>query len=671
MKIIKPFYFTAIIVLFLTSGSVKHSITKSESDAEIFSYYKNIPVSYLDVKMQEGFWKFRQDSLMNSIKCFTAQSDKKNGGYEKYLENPNNYKAENLDFPHFEPVRLMEGLSAVYILKPDPQLKDFMNIWAEYFRSLQQEDGYWADRRFKKMAEDPTLRWNNNWASHESYQMGHFIESAISLMEAVGDSLTFSSAIRIADRIAEDMLDRGVDFTPGHQEIEQALMQLYRKTKNLRYLELTKYFIAQRGHHENREPYNSGQGRYSQDHVPIEHQHTIEGHAVRAAYYYNGVTEYIGATGNEEYKRSVLNIWDDFVNKKMYIHGGGGCISAHNEGYLQKPYEINPDDAYAESCSVYGNIRWANNLFRLTGDASYLDDAERMMYNAFYASLSLNGHTFFYCNSMQTNELLERGEWHTCPCCPANITKHFARIGGDFYSYDNAGIYVKNYGASTAEIPFGEGVKIVQQTNYPWGGKIKLKVLTVSKKQKFALRLRLPKWADHYELSVNGVSVSLSPEKGWLNIERSWKNDDVIEMELKMPVKRVYMPEFPIYEGLVAFQRGPIIYCLESHDPESDLSTLYVPKENEFKAVYKEDLMNGVTILEGFFNQLLPGTVDKLVPVRLIPYGVWANQGPVKMRTWFSEKRSLNSKQEHIKEKELLPSELIDPLKIYIEKVIK
>ena len=299
-------------------------------------------------------------------------------------------------------------------------------------------------------------------------------------------------------------------------------------------------------------------GAYSQDHVPVEQQRTIEGHAVRAAFLYNGVTEYVGATGPSSYREAVLAVWDDLINHKMYLHGAGGTVSTDNEGYSSKPDFIPPADCYGESCSVFGNFQWAHNLFRLTGDAAYLDVAERMLYNAFYASLSLAGDQYFYENAAQQDKPTARFAWHPVPCCPPNIVKLFSKVGGFFYSIDSHGIYVKHYGASTAKIPYGRGVTIVQTSNYPWDGRIALEILDPFEPTVFALHLRIPAWANRHTASVNGAPFNGQLELGWLKIERKWRSGDSIELHLPMEIERVTMPErFKEYQDLAALQRGP------------------------------------------------------------------------------------------------------------------
>jgi DUF1680 family protein len=473
------------------------------------------------------------------------------------------------------------------------------------------------------------------WSSHEDYVLGHYLEAGIGYLESTGNHTLYDSALRAVDNMASVFLGNSRAYAPGHEEIEQALTRLYGMTGDPKYLNLCGWLIAQRGCHEGRPNF----GLYSQDQIPVKEQRTIEGHAVRAAFLFNGVTEYVGATGHPDYRAAVLAVWDDFEKRKMYVHGAGGTFSGNNEGYTTQPYYIPPGECYGESCSVFGNFQWAHNLFRLTNDARYLDTAERMLYNAFYASLALSGDRFFYENPAEVRQPTPRGEWHGCPCCPPNIVKLLAKVGGFFYSTDKDGIYVKQYGASFADISFAKGVKLTQRTDYPWSGEITLLVDPVETGS-FSLCLRVPAWAKAHSLTVNGNAVPASPDRGWLRVTREWKAGDVVKLSLPMEVERIVMPDtFKEYKGLVALQRGPIVYCLEGQDVSEPLRSLYVPADARFTAVHRPELLGGVTVLQGDLGQAT-AEGSKTIHVQFVPYGVWDNRTPGEMRIFlpFTEK---------------------------------
>jgi DUF1680 family protein len=602
-----------------------------------FPHFQSTPVSYRNVQLQDRFWAPRQVTVHAASVPWATRHFDGAGGVDAYRAHPKDYVAE-IEKGDLEAIKFVESMASVIGLQRDAAIEGLMKAWAREMIAAQQPDGYWPFGW--PLASDPAHRWRAVWWSHEDYALGHYLESGIAFRESTGDAAMYESAVRAVDNMASTFLGNHRAYAPGHEEIEQALMRLYGETGDPKYLALCGWLIGQRGHHEGRRNY----GKYSQDHLPVEQQRTIEGHAVRAAFLYNGVTEYVGATGHPGYREAVLAVWDDLVNHKMYLHGAGGTVDTVNEGYSSKVDSIPPADCYGESCSVFGNFQWAHNLFRLTGDAAYIDVAERMLYNAFYASLALSGDRYFYENPAQQDRPTERFAWHPVPCCPPNIVKLFAKVGGFFYSTDTRGIFVKHYGASTAHIPFGRAVTIVQRGEYPWDGKITLEV-TPQSPTNMALRLRIPAWAKGHTVSVNGTAIETDPERGWVTIQREWRGGDTVELNLKMQIERVTMPErFKDYKDLAALQRGPIVYCLEEQDLPREMRhsfDAYLPEEFQPTAEHRPELLGGVTVLRGSL-QLQNWTEDteKPVPVTFIPYGVWDNRSPGAMRIWVPAKKT-------------------------------
>jgi DUF1680 family protein len=617
-----------------------------------FPYFQSEPLSYLNVRMQDGFWAPRQKTTHDvSLQWITSHHDPA-GGLEEFKKHPQTYVTETQP-SETEHVKFIEAMSTVLGVQRDPSIAGLIDAWAKPLIEGQAADGYLGEH-FPPGIFQPAHRWEAVSWSLEDYNIGNYLEAAIAYREVTGSEAMYRSAVRAADNMAAALLDGHLAYAPATPEIEQALMRLYGMTGNTTYLRLCGWLLDQRGHHEGRPNY----GRNYQDHIPVRDQRTIEGHAVRAAFLFNGVTHYVGATGDAAYREAVLSVWDDLMNRKMYLHGAGGNKSARNEGYRKNPYCILPDDTYGESCSVFANFQWAHSLFRLTSDARYIDAAERMLYNAFYASLSLKGDSSFYCNVAQYDVPLPPDEWvHFRPtlprsselatsCCPPNIVKLFNKVGGFFYSTDQNGIYVNHYGACEANIPWGGGVKLTQRTGYPWDGTITI-LVEPKNREFFTLRLRVPAWAKSHRLSVNGKAIDITPQKGLLVIHRHWKAGDQVELSLPMEIERVTMPpQFSGYENRVALQRGPIVYCLEEQDLGNAvthatlglslpvLPALYVPVEAKFTAEHQPDLLGGITVLRGEVRQINSDNSEKSVLAMFVPYGVWGNRAPSTMRIW-------------------------------------
>jgi uncharacterized protein len=450
-------------------------------------------------------------------------------------------------------------------------------------------------------------------------------------------------------------------YVSGHPEIEQALMRLYAISGRKRYVELCGWLLGQRGRHQGRPTY----GRIFQDHVPILEQRTIEGHAVCAAYLFNGVAQYAGATGHRGYGEASLSVWDDLVRHKMFLHGGSGTLSSRMEGYGEERSGLAPDDCFGESCAAVANFQWAHSLFDLTGDAAHLDIAERILYNAFAASLSLSGDRSFYTNVLQTGlpgsangailvsgsgprESMRFGEYASS-CCPPNIVKLINTIGGFLYSVDGRGVYVNHYAANRAQIDFGAGLELTQEATYPWSGEITITVSPITPTT-FALRLRVPHWATTYKVAVNGQEAEIGARDGWLELKRHWQRGDQVELDLGMEVERVLMTDAPAgYENRAALRRGPVLYCLEEQDlrvsrpfdgtcgipdpfPDSSLNSVYIPEGKRFEPEHRPRFLGGVTVLTGAVREVRMDEPEASLSATFIPYAVWGNRAPSEMR---------------------------------------
>lgn len=362
---------------------------------------------------------------------------------------------------------------------------------------------------------------------------------------------------------------------PGHQEIEIGLVKLYRITGDQKYLDLAKHFLDQRGKEEGRELF----GQYSQDHIPILEQDEAVGHAVRAA--------------------------------------------------------------YAETCAAIANAFWNHRMFLLHGDAKYIDVLEKVIYNGMLSGVALSGDLFFYPNPLESFGQHERSSWFNCACCPSNIPRFMPSIPGYVYAQRGKALYINLFVDSEAEIVMNNNkISIFQETKYPWEGKVRIRIKPEFEK-KFTVHVRIPGWAleqpvpsDLYHfidkidkvptLMVNGKTIPLNINKGYVLIQRRWKEGDTIELNLPMPVRRVEShPEVKENTGKIALVRGPVVYCAEWPDNGGHVSHLVLSDDAELLTEMRDDLLNGVTVIKG-------------QAFMAIPYYAWAHRGPGEMAVWLS-----------------------------------
>ena len=542
--------------------------------------------------------------------------------------------------------KALEGASYSLATHPDAALEKQLDDLIALMAAAQQPDGY-LNTHFT--VKDPTKRWTNLRDWHELYCAGHMFEAAVAHYQATGKTNFLNIATRFADYIDSVFgpPPKRLGY-PGHPEIELALIKLWRATGNQRYFELSRFFVENRGRKffgtEHNTPLDKYDGSYWQDDCPIYDHQNIKGHAVRAAYLMSGVTEVASQTGDERLLRMLDRVWRNTTERNQYITGGIGP-SAHNEGFTVD-YDLPNQSAYQETCATIALAQWAHRLALLYGDASYADALERALYNGVLSGVSQDGTRFFYVNPLENAGNHRRSPWFGCACCPPNVTRTLAALGGYAYAVGTDSLYVNLYIQGATQAKVGDTtVALKVTTDYPWDGKVGLE-LTPAARAKFALRLRVPGWCRNARVAVNGRAVKTPViERGYLVLDREWKRGDRVQLELPMPVQRVAAnPKVKADHGLLALQRGPIVYCLEQCDNSEPVAALWLPQDSELKAAREPGLLGGVVAITGearvmpqqawgrkLYQAAAPAS---RVALKAIPYYAWANREPGAMKVW-------------------------------------
>lgn len=579
-------------------------------------------------------------------------------------------------FQDSDVAKWLEAVGYSLAAHPDPELEKIADETIDIIVKAQQADGY-LNTYFT--IKEPDKRWANLQECHELYCAGHMIEAAVAYYEATGKRKLLDAMCRFADYIdsvfgSEPEKLKGY---PGHEEIELALVKLYRATGEERYLKLSKFFIDERG----KEPYyfdierekrkkvhhwpffRRFDRKYAQTHLPVREQTTVEGHAVRAVYLYSGMADVAIETGDETLINACKKLWDNATSRRMYITGGIGS-SAHGEAFTFD-YDLPNDTAYTETCAAIGLVFWAQRMLRLGPDSKYADVMERALYNGVLSGISLDGKRFFYVNPLEVwpescekrndkkHVKITRQKWFGCACCPPNLARLLASLGGYIYSVIDKIIYTHLYIGGEGEVELDNGkIKITQETQYPWDEKVYMRILTDQEKE-FTLGLRIPDWCRNAKISINGEVVDAENKlvNGYAMINRVWKDGDCVELILPMPVLRIKTnPLVRENVGKVAIQHGPIVYCLEEADNGPNLHEITLPEEAELKVEFDKDLLDGVCIITAEAERISHTTWgDELyradiciqsnpVRVKFIPYYAWANREPGEMTVWVREK---------------------------------
>jgi uncharacterized protein len=458
------------------------------------------------------------------------------------------------------------------IIAAQERMKATLEDWIPKILAAQEPDGYLqtaytlADRR----------RWPEKWgaqnrADHEGYVMGYFIESAINhyTLTEGQDLRLYNAAKKLADCWVKNIGPGKKEWYDGHQQMEQGLVRFGRFVNDMEgggrgdeYVKLARFLLDSR----------RGGQEYDQSHqLPIK-QYEAVGHAVRATYNYSAMADVAAETGDLDYQSAVMSLWDNMVNKKYYITGGIGSGET-SEGFGPN-YSLR-NEAYCEACSSCGLIFFQYKLNLAYHDAKYADLYEETMYNALLGSMDLAGKNFYYDNPLV--DYRARYPWHVCPCCVGNIPRTLLMIPTWTYVKSQDGIYVNMFIGSRINVEkvAGTDVEMVQQTDYPWSGKV---AITVNPKQakKFSVHVRIPNRQTSVlypatpevsgvkSFAVNGQALTPKIEKGYAVVTREWKAGDKIELELPLAPQRLTADERIVANrGRVALRYGPLIYNVE------------------------------------------------------------------------------------------------------------
>ena len=607
--------------------------------------------SFSQIKITDSFWKPKLEKVAKSaLPASVFQTEVKTGRIRNF-EKAGRKQGEAHEGIYYDDSDVYKALEAIaYSLQniPDPELEQKADEWIAKIASAQEPDGYintfysltGLEKRWKDMEK------------HEDYCAGHLMEAGVAYYQATGKRQLLDVAIRMADHIDTQFRLANKPWVSGHEEIELALVKLYKATGEDRYLQLADWFLDQRGR-------GYGVGgiwdnphwgpKYAQDDVPVKDQKEITGHAVRAMYLYTGAADVAVAKNDPGYMKAMKTVWEDVVYRNMYVTGGIGS-SGSNEGF-SIDYDLPNENAYSETCASVGMVFWNQRMNLLEGQSQYIDVLERSLYNAALDGLSLTGDRFFYGNPLASTGQHFRKEWFGTACCPSNISRLVASVGDYIYAKNEHGIWVNLFIANQTEFDLsGEKVAVEMKSNFPWEGKVELEVNPTTS-NRFAISLRIPGWIQEnpvpgklysflkeektsFTLLVNGEKATFREENGYAVLDRTWKKGDRITYELPLEIRELQSrPEVLANTDRIAIQRGPLVYCVEGADNEGKVLQLALDSNPNFTTKEYQILDEKVQAIQ---FQALDGQTTKTVTA--IPYYTWANRGQNEMMVWIPKK---------------------------------
>ena len=636
-----------VLALVAQVSVIPRTTTKPAKD------YPITAVPLTAVKITDKFWApkreinrnvtiphiMQQNELTGRIDNFLKAAKKKSGPYQGQRYNDTDV------------YKIIEAASWSLATHPDPRLDKKVDDLIAIVAAAQEPDGYlYTPRSVDPANPAPGAgpeRWSWLHTSHELYDQGHMIEAAVAHYSATGKRNFLDVAIKSADLMAGVFGPDKRRDVPGHEEVELALVKLYRVTGQQKYLDLAKFFLDERGQKHSVEHPQFEQGNrffmyndlgYRQDQAPVRQQTSAVGHAVRATYLYAAMTDIATMIG-DGLDKVVDALFDDVTQRKMYVTGGLGA-DGRTEAFGAE-YAL-PNRAYAETCASIGGMLWYHRLFLREEKTEAYDALERTLYNGYLSGVSLAGNRFFYQNPLVSDGRQERSPYFDVACCPANLARLMEELPGLIYAQDDKQVYVNLFIGSEANIVVnGVKVKLTQTTDYPWSGDVTLRV-DPERPVETSFVIRVPEWTrnptqsalyrfaqaapDVPALTVGGKSVPLQPDAVTAIVDGKWRKGDVIALKFPMPVRRVLANEKVTENtGKAAIQRGPILYALEAIDNGGSVNDLKIPLETSLSAAFKADMLNGVDVITGKVG-------DRTVTA--IPYYAWNNRGKGEMAVW-------------------------------------
>jgi DUF1680 family protein len=605
-------------------------------------YAKLRPVPVKNVHLNDSFWAPRQKILRETTLPSQYHLLEETGRLANLRRAAGKQKSDfiGLVFNDSDVYKWVEAVAFSLAETFDQELYVIVKQVVAEIVAAQDKDGY-LNTYFS--LERKKERWTNLRDLHELYCAGHLIQAAIALYRATGEPLLFKAACRFADCIVDTFGSNKRSGTPGHPEIEIALVELFRETRKKDYLEMAKFFIDQRGRGL------IGGGEYHIDHKPFRELEEIGGHAVRSVYLNCGATDIFLESGDETLLTALIKLWNSMTERRMYATGGIGARHAGES--FGEDYELPNMTAYAETCAAIANVMWNWRMLLATGEAKFADVLELALYNSVLSGISLDGREYFYVNPLADRGKHRRQEWFTCACCPPNIARVLASLSGYVYCTSDEGVWVNLYAQNKTHLNVkGNSMTIAQRTNYPWDGNVEI-TIQPEKPIAFSLFIRIPGWCKEPEVKISSQPVRKPVKSGtYFGIHRKWKFGDLVQVFLHMPVERIVChPLVTENMGRVALTRGPLVYCVEQADnPGFDVWNLVLSHDSTFKTEWKPKLLNGVVVIcgessvdemEGFENKLyrpVSETSTKLRNVRFtaIPYYAWANREAGPMTVW-------------------------------------
>ncbi len=659
--------FCALFAVQFANAQTKGIINNSESP-----YVKFKSIDLGDCKWTNGFWADKFKVLENSMLPYMGDVLCGDIGHGlnnfKIAAGLKKGKHEGFAWHDGDFYKYMEAMSYVYAQNGDKDLLKKLDEYISIIGKAQMADGYIETQ----VQLDPKIDRYENRKNHEMYNSGHLFTSACIHYRVTGQKNFLNIAIKQADLLytvfmPESKLLGRMGF---NQTQIMGLVELYRTTKDKRYLQLAERFIDNRGKYKVEEVSTTlgyPIGDMVQERTPLRQSEEAVGHAVLALYFYAGAADVYAETGEKALIDALDKLWENVTDKKMYVTGAVGQThygastnrDKIEEGFIDE-YMMPNMTAYNETCANICNEMFSYRMLGIHGESKYADVMELVLYNSALSGISLGGKEYYYSNplrkiegsrdySKMNTEFSNRQPYLDCFCCPPNLIRTIANVSASSYSLTQKGLAVNLYGGNQLHTRLEDGsvLQLIQETEYPWNGDVKF-TIQECKKTPFEFQLRIPTWAQGSKILVNGIDAGVTVNIGqYVSVERTWKKGDVISLNMPMEIQLMEgNSRIEEVRNQTAIKRGPVVYCMESKDLPKDtkIVDVYLPMKSKLSAEYKPDFLGGVSTISGevFIRpekesgmyHTISDTKWKTVKTQFIPYFTWSNRGNSEMSVW-------------------------------------
>lgn len=575
------------------------------------------------VTVDDAFWGPRF-SLWRTNTLFDVYTklDRRSGALENFDRVARGAKGGHRGFEFFDGLlyEFVRAASDYQARAPSADLGKLLDDTVDRIVAAQRPDGYlhtWVQLGHANQ------QWGDNGgcalAQHELYDAGALVEAGVHHYRATRKVKLLAAAMRFANYLCDTLGPRPRrNVIPSHSLAEEALVKLARLLKDEPglaaktgvpgrpddYLALVRFWFDAHGDNCGLPDWKPliGQANnarviaamrkltevshdagwrvslwdYQMDAKPLRDYQAIEGHAVRAALLVFGLAAYARETGDAETRMLANRFWHSMTGRRMYISGGVGA-KADLERFADD-YDL-PPNAYLETCAAVASAFVSGCLAEVEGDGKYMDEFERVIYNALLTAVGEDGCSYTYQNPLNTAKV-GRWDWHPCPCCPPMFLKLTAALPGYVYAVDAQGLRVNLFlgSRSGAEIA-GTHVDIAQRTRYPDEGTVEISVKP-EKPVRFRLAVRVPGWARGVEshsglyvadgsrawsLSVNGTELAPVLDRGYAAVERQWENGDIVTMRFDVSPRTIRADSrVKALKSLHAVACGPVLMAEEN-----------------------------------------------------------------------------------------------------------